>query len=90
MQWSAMESAGGKIHQGATQVLQPATQEEDGDDIDCDGGGYDGDDNDDGGDDDFEYCHDMTVFCVEYFAALHIIINIIIMYQRMIVHSMTV
>ena len=36
MQWSAMESAGGKIHQGATQVLQPATQEEDGDDIDCD------------------------------------------------------
>ena len=81
-----MESAGGKIHQGATQVLQPATQEEDGDDIDCDDGG----DNDDGGGDDFEYCHDMTVFCVEYFAALHIIINIIIMYQRMIVHSMTV
>ena len=33
-----MESAagGGKIHQGATQVLQPATQEEDGDDIDDD------------------------------------------------------
>ena len=50
----AVESAaggGGKIHQSATQVLQPATQEEDGDDIE---GDEDEDEDEDEDDDDDE------------------------------------